>query len=334
VYWHVAYVTPPEAEPDPLRFLADVLSQPGNLLLLGAGAVVVAVIALIWLFRPPRVEAWDRFAERAWSYRLLVPWMLRLSFGLLLIGAGLSGVAFAPDVQIDALPKPLLTIAGFLLLLGLAVRPAAVMGLLLFGASLVLRPQLVGMFEVVGGLAAIALLGPGIPSLDDLLRAALPRLAASKLMTRAPAQDRYGDLVPLLVRLGLGGSFLASGIGDKILIYNQALETVAKYHLTALIPVEPGLWVLGAALTEASLGVAILMGAATRQVAIIAFAVLSLTLFGLPDDPVVAHIGLFGACSILVVLGGGRWSLDELRARHLGRRTALGTRPAVEPLAG
>jgi uncharacterized membrane protein YphA (DoxX/SURF4 family) len=56
---------------------------------------------------------------------------------------------------------------------------------------------------------------------------------------------------------------------------------------------------------------AILLGLATRAAAMIAFTVLTLTLFGLPDDPVIAHVGLFGSASVLVVLGAGRWSLDR-----------------------
>ncbi len=44
----------------------------------------------------------------------------------------------------------------------------------------------------------------------------------------------------------------------------------------------------------------------------------TLAVFGLPDDPILAHVGLFGLCSILVVLGAGRWSVDT----WLGRRFA------------
>ena len=68
---------------------------------------------------------------------------------------------------------------------------------------------------------------------------------------------------------------------------------------------------LGAIAVEGALGLAILAGLFTRPAAMLAFAVLTLTLFGLPDDPVVAHVGLFGLSSVLVCLGGGRWSLDD-----------------------
>ena len=119
-----------------------------------------------------------------------------------------------------------------------------------------------------------------------------------------------------LVRLALGGAMVASAVVDKLLSYERGLATVARYDLTAVVPVSPELWVVGSALVEGSLGLAILLGVATRLSAIVTFAVLTLTVFALPDDPVIAHVGLFGTASILVVLGAGRWSLDGWLARR------------------
>ena len=50
------------------------------------------------------------------------------------------------------------------------------------------------------------------------------------------------------------------------------------------------------------------------------FTVLTLALFALPDDPVIAHVCLFGLCSVLVVLGAGRWSLDRMLLAPIGER--------------
>jgi uncharacterized membrane protein YphA (DoxX/SURF4 family) len=323
--FHVAYVTEPEPSPDPLGFIAETLGRPGALLLLGLGVVAGLALLVGWQLYAHRWAAWRRFVDRAWSYRELVPWMLRLSFGLVLIGAGLTRVLFAPDVQVPGWPYALLTALGFLLLLGFAVRPAALVGLAAYFVGILVDARLVGMFEVAGGLAAVALLGPGRPSLDDLLRAAFPSAPGGAAATRPPGRERHEDLVPLLVRLGLGGSLLASGIADKVLIYEQGLEAVAKYQLTAIVPVDPGLWVVGAAVAESGLGIAILLGLATRLSAILAFGFLTLALFVLPDDPVVAHVGLFGSCSILVVLGAGTWSLEGLLGRGIRRSTLAAT---------
>ena len=317
---HVDYVTDPEASPDPIGFLLDALAQPGTLVLIGVGLLVVLAALLAWARWRPMEDARLRFIQRAKGYTEYLPWIVRLSVGLVLIGSGLSRDRFMPTLESGDLFALLLTATGFLLLLGLAVRPAALVALGAYLVTFTGHPELVMMLDVAGGLAVVAILGPGRPSLDDLLRAAFPRGPGARAATQNLAHGRYDDLVPLLVRLGLGGAFAASGIVDKVLIYDQALAAVDRYALTSVIPVSPELWVLGAALIETALGVAILFGVLTRFCAVVGFAVLTQALFALPDDPVIAHVALFGLSSMLVILGSGRWSLDRLVLAPLGER--------------
>jgi len=317
---HVDYVTDPESSPDPIGFLLDAFGRPGSLLLIGIGALVVLVVITSWARWRPAEEARTRFIEHIQGYRDYLPWILRLSVGLVLIGSGLSRVRFLPTMEADGLFALLLTGTGFLLLLGLAVRPAALVALGAYVVTFIFNPELVMMLDVAGALAAAAILGPGRPSLDDLLQAAFPRGPGARAATENFASSRYDDSVPLLVRLGLGGAFAASGIMDKLLIYDQALAAVDRYELTSVVPVAPELWVLGAVVIETALGAAIILGVLTRFSAVVGFAVLTLALFALPDDPVIAHVGLFGLSSVLVILGGGRWSLDRMLLEPTGER--------------
>ena len=317
---HVDYVTDPEPSPDPIGFLLDALGQPGSLVILLLGVLVVAVAALLWARWRPFEAARLRFIDRTDTYHEFLPWIVRLSVGLVLIGAGLSRSLFMPTIQADPLPAFLLTATGFLLLLGLAVRPAALLALAAYVVTLIVHPEAVMMLDVAGGLAVAAILGPGRPSVDDLLRAAFPRGPGARAATKNLAAGRYDDVVPLLVRLGLGGAFVASGIIDKLFSYERALAAVDRYGLTSVVPVSADLWVVGAFVVETALGVAITLGVLTRFSAVVGFAVLTQALFALPDDPVIAHVGLFGLSSVLVVLGGGRWSLDRLVLAHVGAR--------------
>jgi uncharacterized membrane protein YphA (DoxX/SURF4 family) len=317
---HVDYVTDPEASPDPIGFVLDALGQPGSLMLLAAGFVIVLAAALAWARWRPMEEARLRFIERARGYTEYLPWIVRLSVGLVLIGAGLSRARFTPTIDSGDLFGLLLTGTGFLLLLGFAVRPAALVALGAYLVTLVAHPGLVMMIDVAGALAVAAIVGPGRPSLDDLLRAAFPRGPAARAATQNLARGRYDDMIPLLVRLGLGGAFVASGIVDKLILYDQALAAVDAYGLTSVVPATPELWVLGAAFVETGLGVAIILGVLTRFSAVVGFAVLTLALFALPDDPVIAHVALFGLSSLLVILGSGRWSLDRSVLTPLGER--------------
>ena len=317
---HVDYVTDPGGSSDPIGFLLDAIAQPGSVLLLAIGLLVVVIALLAWARWRPAEEARARFIERALGYREYLPWIVRLSVGLVLIGAGLSRVRFLPTLDAGGLFAVLLTGTGFLLLLGLAVRPAALVALGAYLVTFIANPDLVMMLDVAGALGVAAILGPGRPSLDDLLRAAFPGGPGARAATENFAASQYDDTVPLLVRLGLGGAFAASGIVDKLLIYDQALAAVDRYQLTSIVPVAPEFWVLGAILIETALGVAIILGVLTRFSAIVGFAVLTLALFALPDDPVIAHVGLFGLSSMLVILGGGRWSLDRAVLAPLGER--------------
>lgn len=317
---HVDYVTDPADSSDPIGFLLDALAQPGNLVVLVLGALVVVGLVVAWAVVRPLEEPRRRFVERAETYVDYLPWIVRLSVGLVLIGSGLSRVQFLPTLEAGGLMALLLTACGFLLLLGLAVRPAALVALGAYVVTLVANPQLVMMLDVAGGLGVMMLLGPGTPSLDDLLRAAFPRGPGARVATENLGERRTDDLVPLLVRLGIGGAFAASGIVDKLLIHDQALAAVERYRLTDVVPVGPELWVVGAVLIETALGIAILLGVLTRASAVLGFVVLTLAMFALPDDPVISHVGLFGLASVLVVTGAGRWSLDRVVLQPIGER--------------
>lgn len=279
---HVDYVTDPDESSDPIGFLVDALAEPATLAVLGAGALITVLLVAAWARWRPFEEARDRLIARTDDYHGYLPWIIRLSAGLVLIGSGLSRVLFLPTETAEPLPALLLTAIGFLLLVGFAVRPAALAALVIYGITIVRHPDTVMILDVAGALAVAAIVGPGRPSVDDLLRAAFPRGPGSRAATRDFAEHRYDDLVPLLVRLGLGGALAASGVVDKLLIHEQALAAVDKYGLTAVVPVSPELWVVGAVLVETALGIAIILGVLTRFSAVVGFAVLTLALSRCP----------------------------------------------------
>lgn len=319
---HVDYVTDANGG-DPLELLRT-LADPLNLALLAGGGLAVLVAASVYLrVRPARRDV-TVFRATMDDYRDLLPWLLRLSFGLPLIGAGFAGYfyspAVAPDVPVVLAPSRLFQIAvGFLLLFGLATRVAAVVGLAAYLAGLARNPDLLLAAEYVPGLLAIALVGSGRPSADQVLHRIAsepgtvygevdPVHRATDLLDRA--LDPYEAYVPTIVRVGLGLNFAYLGVTQKLLAPGRALAVVEKYDLTALVPVDPGLWVVGAGLAEATLGVALVIGLFTRASAVVALGTFTLTLFGLPDDPVLAHVTLFGLASAVLIYGAGPYSLD------------------------
>lgn len=322
---HVDYVAEDaEAVADALEFVFDVLSDPLHAALVGAtGLVALLVVAAYVRVRPFRA---DLGALRAalLDYRDLLPWLLRISLGMPLVGAGFAGYYFSPAVHVQA--RLLFVALGFLLLFGLATRFAAAVGVIAFLAALPAHPRLLLAGEFVGGLLAVVLLGSGRPSADHVLQqvATTPGTAYGRF---DPVQDvarwfqdrvtPYRPLLPALVRATLGLQFVFLGVVEKLLNPGAGIAVVEKYGLTRVVPVDAGLWVVGAGLAEVAVGLALLVGVLTRAVAGVAFLLFTLTLFALPDDPVLAHLSLYGLVSVLIVTGGGPHSLD-VRLRSAG----------------
>lgn len=334
---HVRYVTD---TPDggSLAFAVEVLSEPINAVLIGVtgGVAVLGVGSYLWV--RPTIPDVDVLRSALAEYLTYIPWMLRLSLGLPLIGAGFVGYLFSPAVPAGDLPaavQPYWRLVGiglgFLLLFGVATRAVAAVGILVYLGALAAYPRAILAIEYLPGFLAIVLLGSGRPSADHLLG----RLAAAKgtyysrvdpIHVRARRIQRridpYTAYVPVILRVGLGVGFVYLGLFEKLANPEPGLAVVQQYGLTNLVPVDPGMWVVGAGLAEITFGIALLAGLLTRATAAGAFVLFTLTLFGLKNDPVLAHITLFGIASAVFTLGAGPLSVDAWLSRDADRQSA------------
>lgn len=320
---HVRFVTDAREAGEALRFLASTLTNPTNLAILGGGALATLAAVVVYLQFQPFERDVAVFRGVMTEYGDLVPWLLRLGFGLPLVGAGFSGYLFNPvvDPLLGATFSRLLQIGlGFALLFGIATRVAAIVGLAAYLLAFPVAPLLAFSLEWIPGFVAIAILGSGRPSADQTLQ----QIAAAdgtfygeidpihRFVARLnDAVDPYERYVPLVIRVGMGISFVFLGLVEKLFAPEMALSVVEQYGLTSFVPVAPELWVLGAAFAELGLGIAILLGFFTRASALTAIFVFTLTLFGIPDDPVLAHVGLFSLASALLITGAGPYALDN-----------------------
>lgn len=324
---HVDYVTDPPGDTlDALAFVRETLSDPLNVALFaGGGAATVAALTLYLRYRP-RIRDIEILREKLSTYDDLIPWMLRLSLGLPLVGAGFEGYLFAPapSLTFDAGASPVLRVAligvGFCILFGLGTRIVTTIGTALYLLALARSPDALLALEYLPGFVALFLLGGGRPSADDILLdiastegTIYGRIDPVHLLKAwlDSVTEPYRQYVPTILRVGLGVSFVFLGVTQKLADPARSLAVVEKYGLTAVVPVDPGLWVVGAGVAEAAVGLALIAGLLTRASAFTAFLLFTTTLFGLPDDPVLAHITLFGMASALVTLGGGPLSLDN-----------------------
>lgn len=334
---HVKYVTPGSDPVAVAEFIQSVLMDPFAVAVLVGGAVGVTVVGGVYLRVRPFPNDVRTFRQTMASYEDLLPWLLRLSVGLPLIGAGFTGYFFSPIVQTGS---PTFTrlfgiTVGFLILFGFGTRLVAGVGLVGYLVGLAVEPALLLAFEYVPAFLAIILVGGGKPSADDVVAtlAADDSTVYSRIdpfyrRVAEPFVERTSHLsayVPTVLRIGIGVAFIYLGITQKIMAPGDALAVVGKYNLTAIVPVAPELWVMGAGLTEALVGVLLIAGAFTRASSLVAILLFTTTLFGLPDDPVLAHISLFGLVSALLVTGGGPFSVDAVL--HESDTTVSPSRP-------
>jgi uncharacterized membrane protein YphA (DoxX/SURF4 family) len=328
---HVDYVTEGGASGlGVVDLLVVVFSDPLNVTLLAAGGVGVTVATVGWLRYGDHVADVTVIRRTLRSYQPYLGWLLRLAVGLPLMGAGFGGYFFSPVVTVEA--RIVQITLAFLLLFGLATRLAALAGLLTYAVGLATHfPTLLLSSEYVAGFLGILVVGPGQPSADLLLRRLV--LTDGTIMSRFRGVTTVSDVLsglgveksiaPFLIRVFLGLNFAYLGVTEKWLDPGRALQVVEKYDLTAVVPIAPEMWVFGAGLGELAVGLLILTGSFTRSAAGAGFLILTTTLFGLPDDPVLAHVTLFGLTSALLITGSGPFAIDRtvvpaLRAR-IGR---------------
>ncbi len=339
---HVEYVTP-GGDPIPvLPWLIDALTTPFILAVLAGGFLATVAGLAAYLYIRPFPADIAAFRNAMTDYEDLLAWLLRLSMGMPMIAAGFEGYLFSPAVE---LPYPtalrLFGISvGFFLLFGLATRVTAVWALFVYLVALPFHPQLLLAFEFVPGLIAVALVGSGRPSADAVIsrmaddsKTVYSDLDPFYRRVAVPFAERiepYTQLTPIVLRVGLGIAFIYLGITQKLMRPGDALAVVEWYNLTAIVPVQPELWVIGAGLSEALVGVMLIGGAFTRGFALVGFVLFTTTLFGLPDDPVVAHISLFGLVSALLITGGGPYSVDEWLKNRMGSAADIVDRQSTD----
>ncbi len=301
---HTRYVIS-EDVPLPVYGITDSFSpllDPWNLILIcivfGAVLLLYSVAQKLDFIK----HKLDRIDSRIAAYQHLVPWILRISLGILLLGSATHDVLVSPVAHISGF-SGIQTVVGFCLLAGFLLTPMTLAALILYLYAVSTDSYLLGNFEVFGALLATLAFANPSPGVDDLF--GIPQLAIKWLQQHSTT----------ILRIGIGIAFLYLGIYEKFLHPELSFAVVQKYNLTSLIPVSAGMWVMSAGIIEALLGICFILGFKTRLCAAIAFVVLATTFFGLRED-VVAHVTLFGSISSLFILGSGWFSLDYYLERR------------------
>lgn len=293
---HVGYVIEGSLEgtnvENNIGFLLGPLSQASNLIIILITIVIVGFLFLIYEKSDSLKEYLVRVGNRAGSYKDLLPWMLRLSLGIALLGAGTSGVLISPALEATPLFSLIQVVLGFFLLSGFLTGLAATGAAFLYLTALFSDAYILGNLDFFGIAVALVFFASSRPGIDDIF--GIPFLPRSlKMQTWAPVVAR--------ISIGLAMTYLA--IYEKFLNPEISALVVEKFNMTTAIPVSPAMWVLSAGLVELVVGLLLIFGWRPRLVSAVAFLVLTASFFFF-KEAVYSHITLFGTLSVIFASGG------------------------------
>lgn len=237
------------------------------------------------------------------EYQAYFPWIIRLSIGVALIGAGSAHVLINPLIADGAAFSTIQILLGFMVLAGFLLEFVVWAVLLLFTYALAGDFYLLGNLDYAALLISFLLIGDTRPGVDDLLE-----------IPCACLLDGARKYLPLILRIGIGVSMIFLALYEKLLNPGTSGLVVELYGLQHVIPVSIDMWVVATGIIELCIGIGLLIGFYTRTIAAVASIVLTLSFFYFGED-VYSHITLFGTLSILFVTGGGFLSFDTWWSR-------------------
>ncbi len=271
--------------------LSEPFTHASNIVVMFYGIFLVALIVLLFKKTHSLRVKTQKIFLTALSYADLVPWILRLSLGIALIGAGINGWLISPTLTgFDIFSSAQITF-GFLLLSGFLTTFAVLGANLMFLLALSQNFYLLGSAEFFAMSLSLLALDGRRPGVDHLL--AIPTLHFKE----------FKKWIPVILRIGIGTSFVFLAVYEKFLNPDLAIHVAEIANLSSVINVSPAMWVVSSGIIEFLLGAMFLFGFAVRACSAVATIILALSFFYFGED-VTSHITLFGALSALFILGG------------------------------
>jgi hypothetical protein len=289
----------------------DLLFRPVPLAFIGAVLLVTFAVWLYWRKRGrgfvPGPENFGATADRRSALYGLIPAILGVHVAVPLLVGGVQGQLFSPNNQLSGVWMYALGLAqtgiALAIFYGALTRLAAVaLGVLwLAGIFLVGLEPMLDSAMYLGFAAFFFLAGRGPVSIDRLI---LPPLEPpAKLMEKA---------IPAL-RVGLGLSLVFVAFTEKFANIPLASDFLQRYPLNftaALgIPMSNETFILCAGAVELLVGLWILFGIFPREIILIAWVPINLTLTIFNWTELIGHLPIYGTMAVLLIWSSGRENL-------------------------
>jgi hypothetical protein len=290
----------------------DLLFRPIPLAFIAAILLVTFAAWIYWRKRGqrgfvPGPENFGAADERRAALYGLIPAILGVHIAVPLLVGGVQGQLFSPNNQLSGVPMYALGLAqtgiALAIFYGALTRVAAVaLGVLWFvGIFLVGLEPMLDSAMYLGFAAFFFLVGRGPISIDRLI---VPPLEPSaRLMERA---------IPAL-RVGLGLSLVFVAFTEKFANIPLASDFLQRYPLNftaALgIPMSDETFILCAGAVELLVGLWILFGIFPREIILIAWVPINLTLTIFNWTELIGHLPIYGTLAVLLIWSPGRENL-------------------------
>ncbi len=289
----------------------DLFLRPLPLALFGAVLLVTLAAGLYWRTRGkgfvPGPEDFGTTSDRRSALYGLIPAILGIHVAVPLLVSGVQGELFTPNNKLPGLWMYALGLAqtgiALAIFYGALTRLAAVALAVLWVAGIFLV-SLEAMLEsamYLGFAAFFFLAGRGPISIDRLL---LPKLE--------PSAESMARAVPTL-QTGLGLSLVFVAFTEKFANIPLASAFLERYPLNftaALgIPMSNETFILCAGAVELLVGLWILFGIFPREIILIAWVPINLTLTIFNWTELIGHLPIYGTLAVLLVWSAGSENL-------------------------
>ncbi len=196
------------------------------------------LLAVAVLIRPfiARLKVAQWIENKVTSVGAAAPQLLRGATGILMIVASTQSLLFAPDLHLDQVPYQLAVAlwviqyaVGFAFVLGMFVRPAAVVALALYGVSFAFFPlqNTLSYLSLAGIFTYLFFIGN--PDYVGVLFAN----KLKKIRVWLVAHEQWGFIA---MRTLFGLSFIAMGIAFKMMAPQLSLGVIAAHPLNFMAP--------------------------------------------------------------------------------------------------
>lgn len=297
----------------------DLLFRPLPLILIAAVAVVSFAAWLYWRKRGrgfvPGPEDFGATGERRAALYGLIPAILAIHVAVPLLVGGVQGQLFSPNNQLSGIWMYVFGLAqtgiALAIFYGALTRIAAVALALLWviGIPLVGLEPMLDSTMYLGFAGFFFLAGRGPISIDRLI---VPPLEPN---------PRYMEKAIMALRVGLGLSLVFVAFTEKFANIPLAAAFLERYPLnftSALgIPMSNETFILCAGAVELLVGLWILFGIFPREIILIAWVPINMTLTIFNWTELIGHLPIYGTLAVLLIWSPG---LENLRLWLSGLR--------------